>query len=496
MPETVSQDSKTVAEATRQVAPFALAGVAAPLVAIGSGGLVQNWALLLGVALLLVASLCMILDLARSPRRWVQDTCVFVCLLALTLLVHGAGGTDSGAALVLLVPVVWMALYGSRLDVLVTLALMLTSIVALTLSDGSTDISSTDLRRIVVFVTVPALIVWTVSNLVHRLEASEQEARQGQDVLTTVATAARLIRESSDGRRTTCEALTQVADASSALLYEIDETGLLTVSAVVGSSVLGVGVPLDEPSAAALAFNTGLPVFVANTENDDRVSPGMVRLTSAQSVLVQPFRHGGLVQGVVEVVWRERRQALEPRAAQAVAVLAEEIGSALERADLVDNLQRRVKLDSLTRLPNRRAWREQLPHLMHSSTPLCVAVLDLDLFKTYNDTRGHLAGDRLLQSLAPSWLPLLRPEDLLVRWGGEEFALALPDCALDRAQQVLERLRLAVPHQQTVSAGVAMWDGTESIESLMTRADVALYEAKAQGRNRIVVNAPVVVADV
>ncbi|MEO8329979.1 MAG: sensor domain-containing diguanylate cyclase, partial [Candidatus Nanopelagicales bacterium] len=339
------------------------------------------------------------------------------------------------------------------------------------------------------------LIAWSVSNLVNRLGASEELARQGQDVLTTVATAARLIRESDDGRRTTCEALVQVSDASSALLYEIDETGLLTVSACIGSSVLGVGVPLDEPSAAALAFNTGLTVFVANTEGDERVSPEMARLTSAGSVLVQPFRHGGLVQGVVEVVWRTARETVDPRAALAVTVLAEEIGSALERADLVDNLQRRVKLDPLTRLPNRRAWREQMPSLMRGPGRLCVAVLDLDLFKAYNDTRGHIAGDRLLQELGSSWLPLLRPEDLLVRWGGEEFALALPGCPLEEAVQVLERLRLAVPHKQTVSGGIAVWDGVESIENLMTRADVALYEAKAKGRNRIVVNAPAVAAN-
>ena len=97
-------DAKTVAEAARQVAPFALAGVAAPLVAIGSDVIVDNWALTLGVALLIVSSVCMVIDLANSPHRLWQDVCVFASLAALSLLVHGAGGIDSGAALVLLVP--------------------------------------------------------------------------------------------------------------------------------------------------------------------------------------------------------------------------------------------------------------------------------------------------------------------------------------------------------------------------------------------------------
>ncbi|MEO8329164.1 MAG: hypothetical protein ABI586_04075, partial [Candidatus Nanopelagicales bacterium] len=207
MSQTPRTDAKTVAEAARQVAPFALAGVAAPLVAIGSDVIVDNWALTLGVALLLVSSACMVIDLANSPHRWWQDVCVFASLAALSLLVYGGGGIGSGAALVLLVPVVWMSLYGSRLEILLSLALMLTSVVALTLADGSTELAPSDLRRIVVFATVPALIAWSVSNLVNRLGASEQLARQGQDVLTTVATAARLIRESDDGRRTTCEAL-------------------------------------------------------------------------------------------------------------------------------------------------------------------------------------------------------------------------------------------------------------------------------------------------
>ncbi|MHB1491607.1 MAG: GGDEF domain-containing protein, partial [Cellulomonas sp.] len=79
-----------------------------------------------------------------------------------------------------------------------------------------------------------------------------------------------------------------------------------------------------------------------------------------------------------------------------------------------------------------------------------------------------------------------RPQDLLVRWGGEEFALALPGCDLPEALEVLERLRASVRDGQTVSAGLARWDGTETIEALMSRADAGLYRAKNDGRNRTI----------
>jgi len=475
-----------VAASTRQVVPFAVAGAAAPLVAVGSGGVSQDGAMALGFALLVAISAAMVMVLATSAPRWLHDACVFGSLAALTLMVYGAGGPDSGAALVLLLPVVWMALYGDRVEVLVTLALMLTALIGLTVADTEGALLPSDLRRIVVFLTVPALTAWTVSSLMQRLGASEREARQGQAVLEAVAKAAREIREAQDGRRTACEALVRVSQGSSALLLEPDGADHLVVTTSVGTRVLGLSLPLDQPSAAALAFTTGLPVYVADTRRDDRVSSELMGLTGAGSVLVQPFRHGGSVRGVVEVVWPDPRPVAEPRVAEAVTVLVEEIGSALERSDLLSTLRRRATTDPLTGLSNRRVWRERLPELMAMPGPLSVAVLDLDLFKAYNDSHGHLAGDGLLQALGKVWLPLLRPQDMLVRWGGEEFALALPECPLPEAHRVLERLRAAVPSDQTVSAGIACWDGSEPIESLMARADAALYEAKSAGRNRVV----------
>ena len=116
---------------------------------------------------------------------------------------------------------------------------------------------------------------------------------------------------------------------------------------------------------------------------------------------------------------------------------------------------------------------------------MCLALLDIDRFKVYNDTHGHLAGDEVLRACARAWDSALRGEDTIVRFGGEEFVILLPDTPPEQAGEIVERLRATTPMGQTCSAGLACWDYLESIEDLLARADRALYEAKAAGRDRL-----------
>ncbi len=163
---------------------------------------------------------------------------------------------------------------------------------------------------------------------------------------------------------------------------------------------------------------------------------------------------------------------------------------AAERERLVATLAEVARTDDLTGLANRRAWDEalerELKRAARDESPLCVGIVDLDHFKEYNDRNGHLAGDRLLKQLAAGWGGELRASDILARYGGEEFALALPGCSLENAVALTERLRAATPSGETASAGIVVWDGEESGEELVGRADAALYEAKHAGRDRIV----------
>ena len=157
-----------------------------------------------------------------------------------------------------------------------------------------------------------------------------------------------------------------------------------------------------------------------------------------------------------------------------------------------DELERLASTDSLTGLPNRRVWEDALPRELarsvRSGAPVSIAILDLDRFKDYNDENGHQGGDLLLKEAAAMWPGELRDSDLMARFGGEEFALLLPDCGAADVHRVVEKVRRATPPGVTSSAGAAVWDGVEEAEDLIRRADEALYEAKRAGRDRTVVS--------
>ena len=105
--------------------------------------------------------------------------------------------------------------------------------------------------------------------------------------------------------------------------------------------------------------------------------------------------------------------------------------------------------------------------------------------KWTTSTLSKQACDRLLKEAAAAWSGQIRLNDVLARHGGDEFAALLPDCSLHDAEIVAGRLRAAMPPQATCSIGIAMWDGNESEDALLTRVDEALYRAKRKGRNRV-----------
>ena len=157
-------------------------------------------------------------------------------------------------------------------------------------------------------------------------------------------------------------------------------------------------------------------------------------------------------------------------------------------------LAEQARTDSLTGLPNRRTWDYEVHRISDRSLlagiPLAVAILDLDHFKATNDTLGHPAGDRILQTCSHAWQGALGAGTVLARYGGEEFAVALPGFTAERAAALLDRARQATPEGTTVSIGVAEQQPGELIDATFARADLALYQAKTSGRNQVTIHTP------
>ncbi|AOR65947.1 diguanylate cyclase [Pectobacterium wasabiae] len=156
--------------------------------------------------------------------------------------------------------------------------------------------------------------------------------------------------------------------------------------------------------------------------------------------------------------------------------------------------------DTLTLLLNRRflptILRHEISLTMHSNTPLSIAMIDIDHFKSVNDTYGHTAGDNILKRIAEILYENTRNSDYVFRYGGEEFMIVLIETPKVAAHTIIERLRKKIQdhtiHLQngesvtmTISAGIAVYSGHPDYECLIKAADDALYQAKANGRNRI-----------
>ncbi|RQW70626.1 GGDEF domain-containing protein [Halomonas sp. YLB-10] len=160
-------------------------------------------------------------------------------------------------------------------------------------------------------------------------------------------------------------------------------------------------------------------------------------------------------------------------------------------------LESEVMLDPLTKIPNRRGLHTELRRLMAASSrqqrPFTLAMVDIDHFKRFNDEHGHDVGDQALLVVAKVLDDTLRGGDIVGRWGGEEFLIALPGASLWAAEPLFERLQAKLRTTQvvsdaslslTVSIGAAEHRHDETYEQTMNRADQALYQAKRNGRDR------------
>ncbi|MDQ2069966.1 tetratricopeptide repeat-containing diguanylate cyclase [Natronospira bacteriovora] len=222
-------------------------------------------------------------------------------------------------------------------------------------------------------------------------------------------------------------------------------------------------------------------------------------------ILQSTRNHSAFGQADAERFQRFRRHAISAfRNARQMTALEREnerAENALKRMTAAqEELRRLARTDTLTTLPNRRAaeeWMKQEAHrVRRHQRPLTVALADIDHFKRINDELGHDAGDEVLKAVAEKLSRRVRNEDLVARWGGEEFLLLLPETDLAGGESLANNLRTLVtdsplmhegkPISISVTFGLALFSPGESLHDTLKRADAALYQGKAMGRNRVI----------
>ncbi|MEM8705444.1 MAG: sensor domain-containing diguanylate cyclase [Actinomycetota bacterium] len=217
------------------------------------------------------------------------------------------------------------------------------------------------------------------------------------------------------------------------------------------------------------------------------------------AVMALPVIHGGRVQAVL-AAHRPGEQPFTDADRSRLEPIAPALGGALETASELGTLTKLAMVDGLTSLGNRRRLDGDLETNLASAVagdaPLGFAMIDVDHFKTYNDTHGHAAGDEVLRKVAATIERCVRESDVVYRYGGEEFSILFPGATPEEAAQVAERVRATVEAEPfageerqpggslTISVGVATL-ATGGADDIRERADQALYQAKHNGRNQV-----------
>jgi diguanylate cyclase (GGDEF)-like protein len=459
----------------------------------------ENTAALVAAALLslVIAAAALLLPWARMPA-WTGILPPLSYFGVVVLLREAGGGAESPYAPLALLPVLWLALYGTAPMFAASVVGVAVVLIGPILVAGSPEYPDTELSRAAAWVAIAMVVGLTVRTLHRERGAASRRARADAESIQAVLEATQTLSRSTDhdaASEAICSAALRVSDADVAILYEPSADGRALVRAAVegegADELRGVRIPfVGENSGATKAFIARRPYWVPEARDIDETSERLLERSGARSLYFQPVLREGSSVGVLAIIWRRPQLQLAERVTSMIDLLAAEAAVAIERAGLLARLEAVARTDDLTGLANRRSWDEELPRELaraqRSGQAVCVAMVDLDRFKRFNDELGHQAGDRLLKEAAATWRAELRATDTLARYGGEEFAVLLPACEPAQALSLLERLRAATPAGQTCSAGVASWNGAEGADSLVARADAALYEAKSAGRDRVV----------
>lgn len=303
------------------------------------------------------------------------------------------------------------------------------------------------------------------------------------------------------------EAVNITGASKASLMISSEKKGCLKVMAVSGGGEKIVSKLLvrDGEGIAGQVFVSGKPLLVDDVESDLRFARKNRSRYSTKSFLSVPILTHDNVVGVLNLADKFSGGIFTSRDLRVINTIAGHATLAIERSAYYHRslMLRKISItDPLTGLVNRRYFQERLTdeieRALRGGHPLSMLMIDIDFFKEYNDANGHPAGDRALVLAARTLRGNMRSIDLVSRFGGEEFAVILPETRKTEALEIGERIRAEVemicfPGEEnlkkgklTISLGVAEFpEDSQDIKSLVRRADKALYKAKNAGRNRI-----------
>ena len=343
---------------------------------------------------------------------------------------------------------------------------------------------SLDLREVLLMAGVSTVACAAVGNHVQRADATAAAFRLVSEVVSGLPGASHV------------QVLDRVVGAVTGLGYDGGSLSVIDrrakafrVEHAVGVAEATRGVHSDRSGLSAEVRDAGSPIVVADYQRSVRAVPAVVAAGLRTCVGVPVFAHGDLAGVLIACQTRVRR--IHRSDVDALVLLASAAGKAIEAAralsveqQLTRRLQQISETDPLTGVTNRRGASPMIESLTDGDS---VAMIDLDHFKRVNDESGHQAGDRTLVALAAHLQSLVRRTDHVVRFGGEEFLVILPDTPIAAAAALMDRIRATwavTSPQATMSVGVAGFErnGMRTIAA----ADRAMYAAKDAGRNTVV----------
>jgi len=325
----------------------------------------------------------------------------------------------------------------------------------------------------------------------------------------TLGEAARMLQAQPDPEQilaVIADLLPRVISMNALAIFEADWDTDSLIPRILSGEEVGALRDLPYPMSRGItgwAFSRGLPYNCGNTLIHPAAGtiPGTEADQVVESMLVVPLIAGDHQLGVIDA-WRDGEDSFTDRDLEYCALFAHLTAAAWRNAQLYRELEARARTDALTGLHNTRWWDEVSPQKaarsLRAGSEIGVLVLDLDHFKQVNDTGGHAAGDRTLRNVARVLRSIVRTGDDVVRFGGEEFLILLHDSGIEGATGVADAVRQAIADMPpavgevrvTASVGVGVFPSHgATLDEVVRAADLAMYRAKSDGRNRVVLAA-------